>query len=116
MKIGLNMGESAPQVPKGGVSEAQILAAKKGDWTAKEQLANIFLPLLKSLAEKRAEEPSEINQFVDAGKEGLFAAARKYKPSIGADKFQVFALDYIQARMDRFAGGGGGFLSRLFGK
>jgi len=110
------LGDGAPQAPKGNVSESQILAAKEGDWSAKEQLANIFLPLLKSLAEQRAKEPSKINQFVDAGKEGLFRAARKYKPSIGADRFQVFALDYIQAEMDRLAGGGGGFLSRLFGK
>ena len=114
MKIGLNMGQNASQAPKGGVPEAQILAAKKGDWAAKEQLAAAFLPILKSLAEKHASEPSKINRFVDAGKEGLFIAARKYKPSMGADRFQVFALDYIQARMDRLAGGG--FLSGLFGK
>ena len=115
MKIGLNMGENAAQAPKGGIPEAQILAAKAGDWAAKDKLAQAFLPLIKSLAEKRASEPSKINKFVDAGKEGLFKAAKKYKPSIGADRFQVFALDYIQARMDKQAGGGG-FLSSLFGK
>ena len=116
MKIALNMGEHKPQTPKGGIPEGQILAAKKGDWSAKNQLANSFLPLIKSLAEKRASEPSKINKFVEAGKEGLFTAIKKYKKSVGADKFQVFALDYIQARMDRLAGGGGGFLASLFGK
>ena len=115
MKIGLNMGENAPQAPKSGVPEAQILAAGKGDWAAKEQLATAFLPLIKSLAEKRASEPSKINKFVEAGKSGLFAAAKKYKPSIGADRFPIFALDYIEGRMNKLAGGGG-FLSGLFGK
>lgn len=108
------MGKNAPQTPKGGVPEAQILAAGKGDWTAKEQLATAFMPLLKSLAEKYASEPSKIDKFIEAGKSGLFTAAKKYKPSIGVDRFQVFALDYIEKRMNKLTGGG--FLSGLFAR
>ena len=44
----------------------------------------------------------------------FFIAAKKYKSSVGADKFQIFALDYIESNMDAL-NKGGGFLSKLFG-
>jgi DNA-directed RNA polymerase specialized sigma subunit len=90
-----------------------ILAAKKGDWDAKSSLARTFTPLLTSLAEKRAAKPTDMNKYIDAGKEGLFKAARKYKSSVGADRFQIFALDFIEDAMDH-VDQGGGFFSRLF--
>lgn len=112
------MGDAIQKPSKRGpksVPEKIILAVKNGDWTAKNQLTSAFNPLITSLAEKRGANVSEINAYIEAGNQGLVAAAKKYKSSIGADKFQVFALDFIEAHMNRLSGGGG-FFSRLFGK
>jgi len=95
--------------------ENMVLSAKKGDWQAKDLLTRQFLGLLTSMAEKRSSDPEEVNRLMEAGKQGLLTAASKYKPSVGAENFRIFAIDYIEAKMDR-AGKGGGFLSRLFGK
>ena len=117
MKIPLHMGQDGQQSNRQTaqkVLEHDILAAKKGDWNAKSSLVRTFTPLLTSLAEKRAAKPTDMNSYIDAGKEGLFKAARKYKTSVGADRFQIFALDFIENAMDR-VDGGGGFLSRMFG-
>ena len=38
-------------------------------------------------------------------------ATKKYKKSVGAEHFQLFALDFIEKNMD---GAGAGFFSRLF--
>ena len=118
MKIGLHLGDDMQKPSKRGpksVPEKIILATKNGDWTAKNQLTSAFSPLITSLAEKRATDSSETNTYIEAGNRGLIAAAKKYKSSIGADKFQVFALDFIDAHMNRLSSGGG-FFSRLFGK
>lgn len=98
-------------------TEGEIQACKRGDWEAKHRMATLFMPLIVSLAKKRAADGdvAKLNLLTEAGKKGLFAAARKYKPAIGADKFQVFALDFIEAAMDR-AASGGSWLSRLFGR
>ena len=117
MKIPLNMGNS------GNTTAAQksqalgriIKAAKAGDWEAKNNLGRHFTPLLTSLAEKRSAEVGEINNFIEAGKKGLNRAAKKYKTNAPPDRFQIFALDFIEIEMDRVQGGGGGFFSRLFG-
>jgi hypothetical protein len=117
MKIGLNIGGNEPRSDKaaeGRAFERTILAAKKGDWEAKQMLIRKFLPFITSLAEKRATDPIEINKLVDAGKQGLITAAGKYKTSVGHDRFQIFALDFIEANMNR-SGKPPGFLSRLFG-
>ena len=119
MKIALNMGPQGPNAKKASqarVLEADILAAKRGDWNARNNLTREFMPLLQSLAEKRASEVAAINTFIEAGKAGLFAAAKKYKPDIGPQGFQIFALDFIESHMDRAAKGGGSWLSRLFGR
>jgi|GEM_PF-933417 len=124
MKISLNLGQQHQQ---GGQSKAEqqralereILAAKGGDWNSKNSLVRMFMPLLHSLAEKRARDQPTLNRLVEAGKEGLADAARRYKTSIGPDRFRIFALDFIEKRMDRELRGGGGlgaFFSRLFGK
>ena len=119
MKIGLNMSGSAdPNASKaaeGRAFEHVILNAKKGDWEAKDILQKKFTPLITSLAEKRAKDQATINKLIESGKLGLLEAANRYKPSIGPDKFRIFALDFIEAEMDS-AGRSGGFFARLFGK
>ena len=116
MKIPLNMGQNndgKPNRPK--VSETEILAAKGGDWTAKNSMARTFTPLISSLAQKRSNDVNAINNYIEAGKEGLYIAAKKYKTTVTPARFQIFALDYIQSAMDR-VDGKGGFFSKIFGK
>ena len=116
MKIPLKMGTDHSSTSHLKISEQEILAAKRGDWTAKGNLAKAFSPLLTNLAHKRASDPTQVGELLEAGKEGLFRAARKYAPSVGAAKFQVFALDFIETDMNHaLKKGKGGFLARLFG-
>ncbi len=119
MKISLNMGrDQGPEARKQSQNrslEADIKAVKGGDWEAKNNLARSFMPLLTKLAEKRTSNTEEINSLITAGKEGLYTAAKKYKSSIGASDFQLFALEFIENSMDR-AGKSGGLLGRLFGR
>ena len=118
MKISLNMGHQGANASKANqarILEADIMAAKAGDWNARNNLVREFMPLLQSLAEKRAAGPGDIGNFIEAGKEGLYAAARKYSPAMGAQSFQIFALDFIEARIER-AAKGGGFFAKLFGR
>jgi DNA-directed RNA polymerase specialized sigma subunit len=120
MKIPLKMGQdgvAASKAAKAKVLERDILAARKGDWKAKNDLIHQFMPLISSLAEKRASDPATINRYIEAGKNGLMTALRKYKTSVGGDRFQIFALDFIERAMDNMAKGGGFFarLLRLFG-
>jgi DNA-directed RNA polymerase specialized sigma subunit len=122
MKISLNMGqeEGDSRAAQQRVLERDVLGAKAGDWNAKNSLVRLFTPLLASLAEKRTNDAALRNQLIEAGKQGLFDAARKYKPNVGIVHFRVFALDFIEAAMDHAArassSSGGGFLSRLFGR
>lgn len=118
MKIPLHMGQDGRQSSRAAHQKAverDILAAKKGDWNAKNSLVRAFTPLLTTLAEKRSSDTGEINRYIDAGKNGLLRAAGKYKVSIGAGGFQIFALDFIESSMDRLEGKGG-FFSRLFNR
>lgn len=118
MKIPLNMGNNGAQSAKAAQNktlERDILATKKGDWNAKNNLVRTFMPLLVSLAEKRTTDMAKKNKLIEAGKEGLFTAARKYKEGIGASKFQIFALDYIESSMEN-SGKSVGFFARLFGR
>lgn len=119
MKIPLNLsgaqGPEAAKSQRNQALESTILGVKRGDWNAKNALGRNFLPLITSLAEKRCTETSEINTLIEAGKEGLFAAARKYKRDIGPVDFQLFALDFIEERMDKPAKSGG-FFGNLFKK
>lgn len=118
MKIPLKLGQNGMQSSKAAeakVLERDVLAAKKGDWQAKNNLIRTFTPLITSLAKKRSNNTSETNKYIEAGKNGLLAAAKKYKQNIGPDKFQVFALDFIETSMDR-TDKKGGFFSRLFRK
>jgi DNA-directed RNA polymerase specialized sigma subunit len=92
-----------------------IQSCKNGDWEAKARIFKQFMPLLLSLAKKRTSDNATINRYVEAGKNGLLHAANKYKPSVGADRFQIFALDFIEAAMNK-AEPGKGFFARLFGR
>lgn len=116
MRIPLKLDQEEPQsrLSQTRIPESEILAAKGGDWNAKNALARAFMPLLQSRAEKRSSDVAVVNNYIEAGKKGLFKAARKYKKNVGPARFQIFALDFIEASMDR-AEKGGGLLSRLFG-
>ena len=117
MKISLNLQQdgAAARAARGQVTDGEILAVKKGDWNAKHSLVRTFTPLLKTLAEKRSADVRQINKLMEAGTRGLLKAVKKYKPGSGSDRFQIFALNYIEAGMSRMQKGGG-FLARLFGR
>jgi DNA-directed RNA polymerase specialized sigma subunit len=118
MKIPLHLGQNGTQsavAAQAKVIERDVLAAKQGDWNAKANLARSMTPLLVSLAQKRAADQAAVNALVEAGKEGLYRAARKYHTGIGAERFQIFALDFIEAAMDAHLRGGNWF-TRLFGR
>jgi DNA-directed RNA polymerase specialized sigma subunit len=118
MKIPLHLGQNGTQsaaAAQAKVVERDVLAAKQGDWNAKANLARTMTPLLVSLAQKRSADQRIINELVEAGKEGLVRATRKYNSGIGADRFQIFALDYIEAAMDEHMKGGNWF-TRLFSR
>jgi len=115
MKIPLNMGQNgagSDRASQNKMLEREIINARKGDWTARSNLAKTFQNLLRSLAEKRSKDPTEINTLVEAGKEGLFKAAGKFNPASGAERFHVFALDFVERAMDQKLKPG--FFARLF--
>ncbi|MFC1497223.1 hypothetical protein ACFLS1_01955 [Verrucomicrobiota bacterium] len=117
MKIPLGYGNNSGQSGKAAQAkmlERDITKAKQGDWEAKKNLVRTFSHLLNSLAQKRSDKPAKINQYVEAGKNGLYTAAKKYKINNGPKGFQIFALDHIEAAMDR--SDKSGFFSRLFGR
>ena len=89
-----------------------IKGVKKNDWNSKAGLHKTFIPLLTKMAQKRASEQAQINDLIEKGKEGLNKAAKKFDLSTGADKFRIFAVDFIENAMD---GKGGGFFAKLFG-
>src|SRR5512137_2503949 len=100
MKIALNMGNAnggqTTKAAQAKVLERDIIAAKKGDWNAKNNIVRTFMPLLTSLAEKRGKDVHAVNEYIDHGKEGLFKAVKKYKPAEGAERFHIFAVEYIE--------------------
>ena len=106
--------DSSGSKPK--VSEQEILAAKRGDWTAKNNIARVFTPLITSLAQKKSEDIAIINTYIEAGKEGLYLAAKKYKKTITPAKFQLFALNYIQKAMYKLENGKPSFFAKLFSR
>ncbi len=116
MKIPLHIGQNGTQTAvaaQAKVIERDVLAAKQGDWNARTSLTKAMTPLLVSLAQKRASDQPTVNALVEAGKGGLYRAARKYHTGIGAERFQIFALDFIDAAMDQHMKGGNWF-TRLF--
>jgi len=116
VKIALNLKQNdytTPEASREKAIERDVESCKKNDWEAKTRLIQIFMPLLTSLAKKRTLETAAMNRLIEAGKEGLTDAAKHYTPSSGI-KFQLFALDYIEAEMNRL--GRPSFYSRLFGR
>jgi DNA-directed RNA polymerase specialized sigma subunit len=93
--------------------ERDVMNVKKSDWEAKARLVQSFMPLMMSMAKKRTHEVAAINRHIEAGKEGLMTAVRRYKPGTG-QKFEVFALGFIEGEMDRL--NRPGLLARLFGR
>jgi DNA-directed RNA polymerase specialized sigma subunit len=115
MKIPLNVEHESNESVDARALERNIKGAGRGDFDAKLNLARTFMPLLSSLAQKRTSDTSMVNEYIEAGKAGLFKAAKKYKAAdAGVNRFQLFALDFINASMDR-VGKKGGLLGRLFG-
>lgn len=116
MKIALNLKRNDmdnPEADREKAIDRDAEACRRNDWEAKTRLVHAFMPLLTSLARKRATETADINRFIEAGKDGLVAATKHYKPGTSG-KFQVFALNYIDEAMDRLARPS--FFARLFGR
>ena len=116
MKIRLNTNhESSKHRAQAKIIERNMRAAKRGDWHAKNELVRTFSPLIQSLAEKRTGDAAQVREYIEAGKNGLMNAVKKYKPGSAPDKLQIFVLNCVEESMDRMTNGGG-FFSHLFGK
>jgi hypothetical protein len=115
VKISLNMdslGAGDDKQLEAQALERLILGAKSGDFEARDALYQVYMPLLKSLAKKRGDEVSEVNELIEAGKKGLLMATQKYKQGLGADKFKLLAIDHIDRAMTDATNSG--FFRRLF--
>jgi len=116
MSLSLNSGSHTGQTAdaaRAKTLEKDLQAAKRGDWKAKHRIESTFTQILTDLAKKRASSNAEINTLIEAGKQGISIAIKKYKSSTGADRFQIFALRFIENKMDN--PNSGGFFSKLFG-
>ncbi len=116
MKIPLT-GSSTVQASSGPAArskalEKDIKAAKRGDWEARHRIERALQPLLNSLAQKRSKENAELNRLLEAGKAGIAIAIRKVGQDITGDRFQIFALPFIEAQMDKSRKQG--WFARLF--
>jgi DNA-directed RNA polymerase specialized sigma subunit len=114
VKIALNLNQDehyTPDQDREQSIERDVLNVKKSDWEAKARLVQMFMPLLMSMAKKRTHETAIINRHIEVGKEGLMTAVRRYKPGAG-QKFEVYALSYIESEMDRVSHPG--LFARLF--
>ena len=116
MKIPLNTAPNGSQPSTAARMQAlgrDLEAAKRGDWEAKHRVEATMMPILQDLAKKRASSNAEINALIEAGKQGIAKAIKKFKISTGADRFQIFALRFVEDKMDNPSSGG--FFSRIFG-
>jgi len=114
MAIHLNTGGGSQADVRMQVLAKDLAAAKRGDWDAKKRVIASMRDVLNELAHKRASSNAEINVLLEAGREGIAQAIKKFKLSSGPDRFQIFALSFIEKKMDHPSSGG--FLSKLFGK
>ncbi len=94
--------------------QKDILAAKRGDWEARHRVERSLQPVLQNMAHKRTQDNAEFNALMEAGKKGILTAIRKVDKHISGDRFQIFALPFIEAQMDK--SGQSGWLAKLFGK
>ena len=116
MKIPLNVNHASGATvfdQQAEELERYIQAAKRGDWEAKDRIVATFTPLVRRLAERRSDDPHVRSQLIEAGKEGIAQAIRKYRTSVGGSRFQLFALNFVEQRMTR-ASAPGGLFARLF--
>ena len=105
MKIPLNISAAAQHDKTEQVLafEHDILDSREGDEEARVRLANHFMRFLTALARERSHDVGLINLYVEAGKTGLYRAARKCKQGGSPERFQMFAVPYIEKSMDRQA-------------
>jgi len=118
MKIPLN-GNNKDNVTTGPAARSKALendirAAKRGDWEARHRVERSLMPLLRNLAEKRTDTTATFNLMVEAGKAGIATAIKKVDSNITGDRFQLFALPFIEGSMDKSVKPG--LLQRLFGR
>jgi hypothetical protein len=107
---GVDMSGSAAQ---DRALERDILAAKSGDWQAKQNLVKVFTPLINSLASKRGSDAAQVAAYVAAGKVGTMVAAGRYRSGQGSHNFRLAAAACIEAAMDKVSKPS--FFKRLFG-
>ncbi|MBT3192402.1 MAG: hypothetical protein HN341_07590 [Verrucomicrobia bacterium] len=116
MSIGANLRSEGGQTAATARTQAlekDLQAAKRGDWEARHRIESMLNPILTERAKKRASSNAEVNALIEAGKKGIATAIKKYKTSTGADRFQIFAVSFIEDKMDKPSSGG--FFSRIFG-
>lgn len=89
-----------------------LAAARRSDWSARDRVVHHFTPLICSLADRRTQDPQARQRLIEAGKAGLVTAIGRFNPATGAERFQLFALEFIEHRMDN-PDKRGGLLSRL---
>jgi len=105
MKIALSQDEVA-NLSASGVHAEELAKAvggcKMGDWEAKHALERLFAPLLAMLAEKRAgTDLTARNELIERGRAGLLRAAKRFPRNDSVRHFRLFALDHIEAAMDK---------------
>ncbi len=114
MALNLNSGDGMSNADRRmQVLERDLKAAKRGDWNAKKRVYSSMHDILNDFAHKRSSSNEEINVLLEAGKQGIDQAIKKFKISSGADRFQIFALTFIEKKMDNPSSGG--FFSKIFG-
>ena len=106
MKIAFSQDEVATLSGSGAHAEelAQAVAGcKLGDLESRHALERQFAPLITMLAGKRTGADNHVarNELIDRGREGLYRAAKRFPPRESIRRFRLFALDYIEAAMDK---------------
>ena len=115
MAMNLHSGDGLSSADKRmQVLERDLKAAKRGDWNAKKRVYSSLHDILNEFAAKRSSSNEEINVMLEAGKKGIDQAIKKFKLTSGADRFQIFALPFIEKNMDHPSSGG--LFSKIFGK
>ena len=113
--MALNLSDGVSNADKRmQVLEQDLKAAKRGDWNAKKRVYSSMLNILNDFAHKRSSSNEEVNVLLEAGKQGIDQAIKKFKLNLGADRFQIFALTFIEKKMDKPKSGK--LFSKIFGK
>ncbi|MBL7114366.1 MAG: hypothetical protein ISS35_01255 [Kiritimatiellae bacterium] len=116
MKIALDLNQGST-VTAGAAQDRElerlILMARSGDWSAKERLAKMFLPVIQDVATKRGTNGIDESLLIEAGRQGVAKATKKFRPSQGAHGFRVSVVEYVERAIDRASSGS--LLFKLFG-